>query len=211
MYIYSFVVICFFSLLKISFSGCQTSLKNLVVVLCSRDILTSEQEAEQTMSNMSFSLPKAALDQLKGFITLCQSQPAVLHNEELAFFRDYLLTMGASLPPKPASKSEPKKEASQAGAATPPPEPEETMEVESEESDVELEMDGVIGETVRHRSILGDFNVAGDKNPDIKQEMGDASKIEMTDEEMESFDTKRSEAMRAFSEVLRNRNSNFSV
>ena len=99
------------------------------------------------MSSMSFSLPKAALDQLKGFITLCKSKPEVLHNEELSFFSDYLLSMGASLPPKPeqkqkeAQKEEPKESAKVE-------EPDVEMEVESEESDVELDMDGVIGEYI---------------------------------------------------------------
>ena len=95
------------------------------------------------MSSMSFSLPKAALDQLKGFITLCRSKPEVLHNEELTFFSDYLLSMGATLPPKPDQKpKEAQKEESKASAKV---DEDVEMEVESEESDVELDMDGVIG------------------------------------------------------------------
>lgn len=42
---------------------------------------------------------------------------------------------------------------------------------------------------------------SGDPNPDINQEMGDPNKKELTDEEMEKFDEKRSEAMQTFSEV----------
>ena len=59
------------------------------------------------------------------------------------------------------------------------------MEVESEESDVELDMDGVIG----------------DPNPLGEQEMGDPNKKELSDEEMDKFDEKRGEAMQAYSEV----------
>ena len=55
----------------------------------------------QTMASMSFSMPKSAVDQLKGFISLCKSKPEIIHNEELQFFRDYLTSMGATLPPKP--------------------------------------------------------------------------------------------------------------
>ena len=40
------------------------------------------------------------------------------------------------------------------------------------------------------------------KNPDETHEMVDKNKKEMTDQEMESFDEKRSEAMQAFSEVI---------
>lgn len=130
--------------------------------------------------SFSASLPKAALDQLKGFITLCKAKPEVLHNSELAFFTDYLLSMGASLPPKP----EPKQQQKEPSPAAPPPAKEEDMEVESEESDVELDMEGVI------------------KSPDPEEahEMGDCEKKEMTDDEMEKFDEKRGEAMSAFSE-----------
>ena len=44
--------------------------------------------------------------------------------------------------------------------------------------------------------------VLGDPNPDINQEMGDPNKKELTEQEMESFDEKRSEAMQTFSEVI---------
>ena len=99
------------------------------------------------MASMSFSLPKSALDQLKGFISLCKSKPEMIHNEELTFFREYLLSMGATLPPAPPKEEKPSKPEPE--AKVPPPaaeEPETEMEVESEESDVELDMDGVIGE-----------------------------------------------------------------
>jgi len=135
------------------------------------------------MASMSFSLPKAALDQLKGFITLCRSKPEVLHNPELTFFSEYLLTMGATLPPKPEEVEKEQQKEEPKGAAK-EQEPEAAMEVESEESDVELDMEGVIGDT----------------SQDESHEMGDASKKEMTDQEMESFDEKRSEAMQSFSE-----------
>ena len=135
------------------------------------------------MASMSFQLPKSAVDQLKGFISLCKSKPEIIHNEELTFFREYLLSMNATLPPKPEGAEE-KRE-------TPKPEPKPSqeepaeMEVESEESDVELDMEGVIG----------------DPNPNIDQEMGDPSKKELTEQEMETFDEKRSQAMQTFSEV----------
>ena len=106
------------------------------------------------MASMSFSLPKSAVDQLKGFISLCKSKPEMIHNEELTFFREYLLSMGATLPPVPSKGdqggccgSKPESGCGANAAAPPPKEPEkEEMEVESEESDVELDMDGVIGE-----------------------------------------------------------------
>ena len=96
---------------------------------------------------MSFTMPKAAVDQLKGFISLCKSKPEIIHNEELAFFREYLLSMGASLPPAPEQQQPTGGE--QKADTKPAPEPTKDepteMEVESEESDVELDMEGVIG------------------------------------------------------------------
>lgn len=136
--------------------------------------------------SFSASLPKAALDQLKGFISLCKTKPEILHNPDLAFFRDYLLTMGATLPPQAREEAQQETDTAtrEEEAAAPSPEKEE-MEVSSEESDVELDMEGVIDD------------------PDstaTEHEMGDPEKKEMTDEEMEKFDEKRSEAMSAFSE-----------
>jgi len=138
------------------------------------------------MSGMSFSLPKAALDQLKGFITLCRANPNVLHKPDLAFFKDYLVSMGATLPPK--TEDEPPTEEKKTYTAPPKAESTSKDDVEdmemSEESDVELDMDGVIA----------------DPDPQTEHEMGDTNKKEMTDEEMDKFDEKRSEAMQAFSE-----------
>jgi len=135
--------------------------------------------------SFSASLPKAAIDQLKGFITLCSANPEVLNNPDLAFFRDYLVSLNANVPSKPEVKPEVPKSGAPGGAEAPPPAAsEEEMEVESEESDVELDMTGVL------------------EKPDTETEhdMGDPNKKEMSDEEMEKFDEKRSEAMSTFSE-----------
>ena len=117
---------------------------------------------------MSFQLPKSAVDQLKGFISLCKSKPEIIHNEELTFFREYLLSMNATLPPKPtggeAAGGSEKKQETPKPASQPSQEEPAEMEVESEESDVELDMEGVIG----------------DPNPNIDQEMGDSNKKELT-------------------------------
>ena len=150
-------------------------------------------------------MPKSAVDQLKGFISLCKSRPEIIHNEELAFFRDYLLSMGATLPPKPEGGAAP--DAAKKPDSKPAPEPakEEPAEMEveeSDESDVELDMEGVIGKMHCTLSFTLNIYVLGDPNPDINQEMGDPNKKELTEQEMESFDEKRSEAMQTFSEVI---------
>lgn len=86
-------------------------------------------------------------------------------------------SLGATLPPK--SENEPKMEKPMNEE---PPKMEEEPEPESEESDVELDMEGV---------------VEADTDPD--QAMGDATK-EVSEEDSDKFDSKRSEAMGAYSE-----------
>ena len=39
--------------------------------------------------SFSASLPKAALDQLKGFITLCKAKPEVFNNSPFSVFKSY--------------------------------------------------------------------------------------------------------------------------
>jgi len=134
--------------------------------------------------SMSFELPKSAIDQFKGFITLCKTKPDILHHKDLEFFREYLENLGATIPP--LAKSKPSEEPPKAKADAKAEEPDEDVDMEdtSEESDVELDMEGVL------------------ETPDSEEahEMGDMSKKEMTDEEMDKFDEKRSEAMSIYSE-----------
>lgn len=126
-----------------------------------------------------FNLPQAQLLQLKEFIKVLKMKPELIHHPDLDFFKSYLGSLGATLPPEPekseAPKSEPKKEET-------PVEDEPEPEPESEESDVELDLTGVI-----------------EPDTDEPQAMGDPSK-ELTDSDFEKFDEKKSEAMGAFSE-----------
>ena len=79
--------------------------------------------------SMSFDLPQSALEQLKGFIMLCRTKPEILHKEELAFFREYLSSLGARLPaaPEPAPK-EPSTESKPAGGPAEPGSAEEVSD-----------------------------------------------------------------------------------
>jgi len=45
---------------------------------------------------MSFN--QKQLNDLKSFIQICKAKPEVLHHPDLLFFRDYLATLGATLP-----------------------------------------------------------------------------------------------------------------
>ncbi|XP_071543444.1 hsc70-interacting protein-like isoform X1 [Panulirus ornatus] len=115
---------------------------------------------------------------LQWFINACRSSPEILHLPQLSFFKEYLLSLGATIPTPEASfkapsstKEEPMQE------PTPEPEPEE-----EEESDVELDNQGVI-------------EFEGEAPP----EMGDTSKVP-TEEDMDAAEEKRSEAMMGMSD-----------
>ena len=92
-------------------------------------------------------LPKAQIDQLQAFVQVLKAKPDILHDPGLQFFRDYLVSLGATLP-SPPPKEEKKPEKSPEPEPVPPKEPEKMEEevVESDpESEVELDMSGVIG------------------------------------------------------------------
>ncbi|XP_056379706.1 hsc70-interacting protein isoform X2 [Hyla sarda] len=115
------------------------------------------------------------VQELREFVRLCQSNPAVLHRSELGFFAEWLLSMGASIPSPPPEESppEPSKEEPVKDNNVPPEKP------ESEESDLEIDNEGV---------------VAADE--DAPQEMGN-DELEVTEEMMDQANDKKMEAITA--------------
>ncbi|XP_074649715.1 hsc70-interacting protein-like [Tubulanus polymorphus] len=110
------------------------------------------------------------LEELKMFIEMCRLNPDILHKPELSFFKDYVESLGATIPTaakKTAWESHQTK--------APEPEPEH-VSVESEESDIDVDNEGVI-----------------DDEQDVIQPMGDDSKM-ATEEEHSQAMEKRSEA-----------------
>ena len=45
-------------------------------------------------------LPKAQVDQLKLFVQMLKSKPDILHDPALDFLRDFIVSMGGTVPPK---------------------------------------------------------------------------------------------------------------
>jgi hypothetical protein len=114
---------------------------------------------------VTMSIPRAQLEQLKMFVSVLKQKPDLLHTSELAFFKDYLEAMGATLPEK---KEEQKKEETKEDEKAEPMEAEAEPEAdpESEESEVELDMEGVIGEhcddmitSIRSGTMLKNTNI----------------------------------------------------
>lgn len=91
---------------------------------------------------MAFPLPQDKIRDLKLFIDLCRKDPDLVHHPELEFFKNYLESLGAVVPPKQTFENKPEKPKEESK-----PEPEEVTP-ESEESEVELDYEGVIGEHI---------------------------------------------------------------
>ena len=45
-------------------------------------------------------LPKAQVEQLKLFVQMLKSKPDILHDPALDFLRDFIVSMGGTIPPK---------------------------------------------------------------------------------------------------------------
>ncbi|KAI8510525.1 Hsc70-interacting protein [Branchiostoma belcheri] len=123
--------------------------------------------------------------QLQAFVQLCRANPGVLHDPQLQFFKNWMESMGATIPPAPTSQTGTTQDSppptGSASKPPPPPEP-EPEEEESEESDLDIDMEGVI---------------EGDSDP--PPDMGDDS-IEVTEEMMDQSNDKRAEAQAAMNE-----------
>ncbi|XP_075544388.1 putative protein FAM10A4 [Dermacentor variabilis] len=132
-------------------------------------------------------LGREQLRQLEAFVEFCSTKPEILHKPELSFFKQYLESLGAKIPPAPRSSSPPPKakqpEEVNMEEPTPESEPEaEPVNPESEESEVELDTSGVV-----------------EPDHDDPLSMGDCS-VELTEERMEQSSEKRGQAMEAQSE-----------
>jgi len=96
------------------------------------------------MSKLPFTA--SHLTQLKGFVDFCRNDPKILRNPELAFFKNYIESLGGTIPttvsetnPESPNADEPEARKEKE------PEPKQEPEVESEESDIELDSSGIIG------------------------------------------------------------------
>jgi suppressor of tumorigenicity protein 13 len=142
------------------------------------------------------------VNQLKLFIKQCESNPAVLQDPSLKFFRDYLEKLGAKVPASAYGKGEsakkpdakesfvdesdddmPELEEQFGTSSTAPKVPEETAsDDEIVESEVELDNEGVI-----------------EPDNDPPQKMGDPS-VDVTDEKRDEAQIAKSKAMEAMAD-----------
>lgn len=117
------------------------------------------------------------LELLKNFVRVCQNDPDVLYLPELSFYKDYLQSLDATIPPRKPKGTQQKAE------KKPEPEPEEEEEEEEDpESDLELDTTGVIA----------------DEDEDMPEYADDS--VEVTDEMIDQASDKRNAAMDALAE-----------
>lgn len=121
------------------------------------------------------------IELLKQFVSLCKANPAILHDNRYAFYKEYLESLGAKIPPHSSTGSE-EQHTDEAHTA---PEPEQSPQAEPEEEEIpppELDESGVIP-----------------PEKDDPLPMGDMDK-EVTDEDLEKANEYRDQANMAFSE-----------
>jgi len=87
-------------------------------------------------------LPDQQVNELKAFVSILKQNPTLLHTPQLSFFKHYVESLGATIPPMSSESPKPEPKP----APTPSAEPETKVEEEDEvESDIELDMEGVVG------------------------------------------------------------------
>ncbi|KAM1037466.1 hypothetical protein ACFX13_033016 [Malus domestica] len=133
-------------------------------------------------------MDEAKLKQLKHFVEQCKSDPSVLADPSLSFFRDYLESLGATLPASAQKQGDSKSKGYVVEESD-----DDMADTEAAQVHVEEEEDEIIESDVE---LEGDTVEPDDEPP---QKMGDAS-VEVTDENRDAAQAAKSKAMEAISE-----------
>ncbi|KAM5572795.1 hypothetical protein ABKV19_012714 [Rosa sericea] len=135
-------------------------------------------------------MEEAKLNQLKHFVEQCKSDPSILADPSLSFFRDYLESLGATVPSS-AGKNEDSKPRSYVVE-----ESDDDMSEEAEPEQVHVQ------EEEEEEIVESDLELEGDiVEPDNEppQKMGDTS-VEVTEENRDASQAAKGKAMEAISE-----------
>ncbi|GAB2274110.1 hypothetical protein Dimus_008881 [Dionaea muscipula] len=131
------------------------------------------------------------LEQLKQFVEQCKSNPSILSDPSLSFFRHYLESLGAKLPAAACGVNDDKSRA---------------FNIDESDEDVEDEEAPAVGEVEEEEEedeiIESDVELEGEiveRDNDPPQKMGNPS-IEVTDENREASQESKAKAMEAISE-----------
>ncbi|KAL7182836.1 hypothetical protein ACSBR1_041497 [Camellia fascicularis] len=139
----------------------------------------------------------ANLNQLKQFIDGCKSNPSILSDPSLSFFRDYLESLGCKLPPSAYKPGESPRNKSKSYVVDESDEDMEDMEDMEEERPQETADEEEESEIIESDIELEGETVEPDNDP--PQKMGDAS-VEVTEENRDASQEAKAQAMEAISE-----------
>ncbi|KAL0341649.1 UNVERIFIED_CONTAM: TPR repeat-containing thioredoxin TDX [Sesamum calycinum] len=125
------------------------------------------------------------IEELKGFVEHCKQDPSVLHTPSLAFFKNFLQSLGAQIPP-PSGKSGKDGE-------------EHQDEKQFESKNTYVSSDDISNEDIVESDVELDSSdvVEPDNDPPVK--MGDPS-IEVTEENQETAQLSKAKAMDAMAD-----------
>jgi len=118
---------------------------------------------------------------LKRFVALCKADPDMLHKPEMAFYKEYLQSLGATIPSKTQKTSE-------------------QSQFTSNQFEEQQEPESEISEDVLPKPDLDESGILVDKSGNDLLPMGDQSK-ETTEEDMEQSNVNRDLAHTYFSQA----------
>ncbi|KAA8542848.1 hypothetical protein F0562_024000 [Nyssa sinensis] len=127
----------------------------------------------------------AKISELKSFVEQCKSNPSILLNPSLGFFKNYLESLGAQIPPAPKSDK----------GGENILDSEENLDAKNPN----LSSDDKLGEDIIESDIDLDETDIVEPDDDPPQKMGDPS-IEVTEENWDAAQTLKSKAMDAICE-----------
>lgn len=125
----------------------------------------------------------ANVAELKLFIDQCKSDPSILHNPSLGFFKRYIESLGARLPPAPDSSTHAKI-------------PDEGVEDQIVESDVELDETDVVEPDNDPPYMMGDPSIEdSEENRDAAQNLKSKAVVALSEGQMDKAISHLTEAI----------------
>ncbi|CAN6584807.1 unnamed protein product [Malus baccata var. baccata] len=124
----------------------------------------------------------AKVEELKEFISKCKSNPSIVHTPSLAFFKSYLQSLGARIPPVPKMDKD-----------------DGDMSDTKQHFDAESDPSGNNDDNIVESDIELDVTDVVEPDNDPPQKMGDLS-IEVTEEMQDAAQIEKSKAIDAVSE-----------
>ncbi|KAG8378675.1 hypothetical protein BUALT_Bualt07G0010000 [Buddleja alternifolia] len=124
------------------------------------------------------------IEELKSFVEQCKLNPSLLHTPSFAFFKNYLQSLGAKIPPSVKSEKD---------------DGNHQKEKTFESKKPNVSTDDILNEDIIESDVELDNSDVVDPDNDPPQKMGDSS-VEVTEENQEAAQLSKAKAMDAISE-----------